>query len=142
MKRACEVHTTEEYSGFFDFPGYVYRTMKTSTHTSRLHAPYAVLKLFLILHCVLSFNHFMTSPLVCRSVDNFDNLRVFSTQTVSDTKSEKRYFRNIFQSNGFIVPALLPPSCARPDGTRGSCLHRCPPGERIPAFLSSIRMIV
>jgi hypothetical protein len=126
----------------FDITGYVYRAMKTSSHTTRLHAPYAVFKLFLILHCVLSFNHFMTSPLVCRSVENFDNLRIFSTQSITQNKGDKRQAKQA--SLAPAVPAGYGICCAPALHDQSCRCARCPGPPLFITLqqLSSIRLIV
>lgn len=95
----------------------------------------------LIVHCVLSFNHFMSSPLVQGGVDNFDNLRVVSfSDSRSGTDKKQAKASPGTRSNPFpgrLCPGVLPLVSAPaetidPDAARASCMKR----------ISSIRLLL
>lgn len=101
----------------------------------------SLIRAVLIVHCVLSFNHFMSSPLVQGGVDNFDNLRVVSF-TDSRSWAEKKQAKIGTDARIgplftflFTPPSLPVPVSAEtvdPDEARASCMKR----------ISSIRLLL
>ncbi len=58
-----------------------------------------LIRVVLVMHCVLAFNHFMSSPVVLGGIDNFENLRLVSRTSCTYTKIEKKTIKTGFDFN-------------------------------------------